>query len=917
MVDSEKLRDLFERVLDLDEKDREQLLALHCGSDPDLRREVLSLLDADAHARHHEGWRQSALDNAASLDQYSVDADIGIVIGPYRTVELLGKGGMGKVYRAVRIDSEYQKNVAIKIIRIGLNGDELEARFRAERQILAGLEHPNIARLLDGGTDARGLPYLVMEYVEGISPLAYCQQHGLTTSARILLFQQICSAVHYAHQRMVIHRDLKPGNILVNTDGTPKLLDFGIAKVFASDVAGSTAAAQTEAGMQRLTARYSSPEQIRGEAVTTSSDVFSLGVILYELLTELSPYGGAERPTLQVMNAVCDESPPKPSTTLRELRGDVDNIVGKALQKEPAARYASVDQMADDLRRHLDGRPVQARGDAPLYLAQKFIRRNRFAVAGAAFTVVSLVLALIEVASARGRAERRFNEVRQLAHSVMFDYADAIDTLPGATPVRARLVRDALRYLDNLSKETDSPALRQEIVDAYVRVSNVQGNEYQNNLGDTAGALRTAGKAAAAAERLLRESRATPALSSAAEAFAVDASLRYAGGDLAGADRQYQRAIALREQIRGKHPDDADNGIALSTYQRHMGDLYGGLGFHNLGKTKEAVQFYRSSRDTAAGLSAAGAGGVSVTKAQYKALLALSVAEGGVGQRAEAARDLAAALAQIERLHMAQPNDVNVKIELANVEQRFGQTLLEDLHASEAVPHMARSGGILAGLAQADPNNSMYRRSQSVVETQWAAALRGAGQLAAAIEHNRRGLEIAEALSRDAPRSAQFRADVGSAERKLSDSLLANGDASGALQHAGGGKAIFCTSDATGSDLFAQANCSRSLLSMGNALVTLRKFTLAIAALKEAERIARKTAEADAANAIFRSDLARVQAALAVGLARAGEKPAALDEYRDSLANFAVLRAAKSISADDAHRADDVGRGMEMLARRQ
>ncbi len=588
MAKEERLRDLFERVVDLAPEDRDRLLLLECDGDVELRKELLSLLAADTDATHNDAWRQSALDNAASLDRHSAGAGLGIIIGRYRTVELLGKGGMGKVYRAIRIDSEYEKNVAIKIIRSGLDSDELAPRFRAERQILANLEHPNIARLLDGGASADGLPYLVMEYVEGTPPLEYCERKALTTAQRILLFRQICSAVHYAHQRMVIHRDLKPGNILVAEDGTPKLLDFGIAKVFAPDASEATQPL-TETGMHRMTARYSSPEQVRGEAVTTVSDVFSLGVILYELLTRRSPYGGKERSPLQVMNAVCHEDPPKPSAALRELKGDIDNIICKALQKDPSARYASVDQFSEDLRRHLKGRPVQARGDAPLYLAQKFVRRNRMAVAAAALAFFTLIAGLFEVARARARAERRFNDVRHLAHSVMFDYSDAIDQLPGATPVRARLVKDALHYLDDLSKEADTPALQQEIVDAYVRMSNVQGNEYQNNMGDTAGALSTAGKAAAAAEKLLNQ-KTPSALISAAEAFATDASLRYSSGDLAGADRQYRRAIDLRERVKSTNPENVDNILALSTYERQTGDLYGGYGFHNLGKTAEAVE---------------------------------------------------------------------------------------------------------------------------------------------------------------------------------------------------------------------------------------------------------------------------------------------------------------------------------------
>ncbi len=318
-------------------------------------------------------------------------------------------------------------------------------------------------------------------------------------------------------------------------------------------------------------------------------------------------------------------------------------------------------------------------------------------------------------------------------------------------------------------------------------------------------------------------------------------------------------------------------------------------------RQQKRLKFYEHARDIVSLLKTDGPNRIPVTKAKYKAMLSLSTAESGIGKREQAARDLAEALSECQQLSVAEPNDAHVRVELANLEQRFGQTLVEARRAQEAVPHMARSAELLAKLAAADPGNAIYRRSQSVVEMQWAAALRGAGQFPAAIEHNRQALTIAEALSLNAPKNVQFRADVGTGERKLSESLLAADDSKGSLEHADRSQAIFCAPE-TGSDSFTRANCGRALVSKGNALVRLNRFPLALEAYRTAEQTAGEVSKADPVNAIFRSDLARAQAAMAFALARTGDPKAAAGMYRASLANWSVLRKANSLTAEDAHR---------------
>jgi serine/threonine protein kinase len=327
----------------------------------------------------------------------------GIPVGPYRLIREIGSGGMGTVFLAVRNDDAFQRRVAIKVLRRGMDTDAIVRRFRHERQILASLQHPYIAGLLDGGSTSDGLPYFAMEYVQGQNISDFCEARTLDTTARLELFRKVCAAVQYAHQNLIIHRDIKPANVLVTSDGTPKLLDFGIAKLVNPEVGGQTLA-PTAAGLQLMTPDYASPEQVRGETVTTATDVYSLGVLLYELLTGRRPYELTSRSLADVAHVICHAEPERPSTAVtqpvrgatsphtdrlrRRLAGDLDNIALKALSKEPDRRYASVDQFSEDVRRHLAGLPVIARKDTVGYRAAKFVRRNKGVVAAGAATLI-------------------------------------------------------------------------------------------------------------------------------------------------------------------------------------------------------------------------------------------------------------------------------------------------------------------------------------------------------------------------------------------------------------------------------------------------------------------------------------------------------------------------------------------------
>ena len=477
----ERVRTLFHAAVDASSSHRQTLLD-DCG-DPHLRAEVERLLEQhDASAGFLEQSVWDLVDTADARWEH-------VLIGPYRVVRQLGHGGMGTVFLASREDAEFEQRVAIKLVRRGAGGESLLQRFRQERQILAALDHPNIARLLDGGTTSSGVPYLVMEYVEGTPIDDYCREHDLPIDARLRLFLQLCDAVQYAHRGLVIHRDIKPANVLVTADGVPKLLDFGIAKL---------TSAQTDATITRLmTPDYASPEQLAGKLVTTATDVYSLGLLLFELLTGKRPFEKVVR--------TGDTEPPRASSVsgLRALRGDLDRILLVALDPDPNCRYASVDKFADDVRRHLDGHPVSARGASLGYRTAKFVRRNKLFVAAAAVTVIVAIVAFLAVLQQKRIAERRFEQVRSLAHAVVFDLHDAIAKLPGSTSARALLVRHALGYLDALAKEsTRNTPLQMELAGAYERVGDVQGMPYRANLGDSAGALASYRKALDIAEEV-------------------------------------------------------------------------------------------------------------------------------------------------------------------------------------------------------------------------------------------------------------------------------------------------------------------------------------------------------------------------------------------------------------------------------
>jgi non-specific serine/threonine protein kinase/serine/threonine-protein kinase len=815
------MKGIFAAVLERAPGERDEYLRQACGGDEALRAELEELL------RSHDSTQSEAVEGPRA-------PVAGRKVGPYQLVRQIGVGGMGAVYLAARADDTFQKRVAIKLVRAGVDTQAVLKRFRQERQILAPLDHPNITKLLDGGTTDEGLPYFVMDYVEGTRIDEYCDAHKLSINERIALFREVCSAVQYVHQNLVVHRDLKPGNILVTAEGTPKLLDFGIAKLLKPELfSGSLDATLPE--FRPMTPGYASPEQVRGEPVTTASDVYSLGVILYELLTSCRPYRLKGNADDEIRQAVCEQEPDKPSVTLthfepgratgrnksitaesiaakratvpdklrRQLAGDLDNIVMKALRKEPQRRYVSAEQLSEDLRRYLEGLPVLAHADSRGYRAQKFIQRHKVGVGAAVVVTLSLVAGVLgttwqmQVARReRARAQQKFNDVRKLATSFLFEFHQAIQNLPGSTPARQLLVQRAQEYLSKLASESQGDAsLQRDLAEAYLKVGDVQGNPYGANLGDRQGAADSYRKALEISQALVRTNpgdtqarkylarsyeslgnvlarigRPTEAVANLRQAIAIleplvvanpDDETRYELsngyqelGDLLGrpgmqnmadpaaASENYRKALAINQAILDRQPGNQRFRMGAVILQMRIGDMQ-----FEKDDLQGAMQAYRGALTAAEGFTATDPTNTKARLLMQQSYRKIALVQSYLAENNESLKNYEQALALAQSMASADPSDVQASMQLVIVSREMGDLLWGMKNRSLALTHYKKATDTLAKLSAAEPDNVVARGRYAEMLVIYGQSLTQAGMKAEGRSATSSGLRITRELA--------------------------------------------------------------------------------------------------------------------------------------------------------------------------
>lgn len=733
------IKEAYYRVIEAPDGDRAAILT---ELSPEIRKETERLIASTAVAG--DFLNSPFLVEIGSVRNDEDEGYPGQQIDDYVLIENIGSGGMGNVFLAEHRGEGFSHKVAVKLIKRGMDTGAVLKRFLLERQILASLEHPFIARMLDGGATTSGLPYFVMEYVSGQPINLYCDSHLLNIRSRLELFLKICDAVAHAHKKLVVHRDLKPSNILIAENGDPKLLDFGIAKLLKPDWIEETTI--TAPQFRILTPEYASPEQLRGEPTTTSTDVYSLGVVLYELMTGVRPFGKKNSDPASWMDVVQTSEPRKPSAAVdhtrlgsildtaegahrtdaghrsetarpiyrlpekehRSLRGDLDNIVLKSIRKEPERRYDSVQEMADDIRRYLNGLPVKATADTFVYRLNKFVRRHHTA---ALLTTAAGILVLagtgvtawqyFEARKERARAEARFTEVRKLANSLLFEHYERIKDLPGATEAKAKIVADAVDYLDAISRESSNDQdLQRELVEGYRKLAEIMGTSLGGgDLGDRIAARDNFEKALAIQRRLVAsnpeniQDQRTLARLLADSSYASDSPLE---------DRSslVSESVSIFNSLRERNPDRVQ---AESDYARGLWDLANTLRI--AGDIAQALQNYEEAVNIYESLYAGGVGDKRFRRSSALTYKNIGTVYRLIGDNASSLDRYEKALKYDLEILSEDPGNVSSRLAVSFSRNGIGDALMGSKQPERAVEEYSKALSIMEDIVKNDPKN--------------------------------------------------------------------------------------------------------------------------------------------------------------------------------------------------------------------
>jgi len=904
----ERARAIYEAACDMEGERRRSYIEAACAGEASLFAQVEEMFRLhDGLAHYITGASRKC---ALSDDEPGLCEEEPAPRTTWRIVRRIAQGGMGAVYLAEQFGTDFRRPVALKLLHPDFDAELLARRLRLEGQILARLDHPNIARLIDGGQTRDGRPYLLMDYIEGEPIDRYCQSRQLGLPERLRLFEQVCAAVSYAHQRLVVHRDIKPANILVTTDGQPKLLDFGVAKLLDDQTRGNT-----ETAAWAFTPRYASPEQFQGEPVTTATDVYSLGVLLYELLSGCHPYPIDDRSPLAYQRAVCFEEPRPPSAAVgaerqklgRQLRGDLDNIVLMALRKEPSRRYASVEQLSDDIRRHLEGLPVRARKDTPSYRLSRFVKRNRLVVGATALLVFSLAGGTLATLHQANLARQHFDEVRSLANAFLFEFEEAIREIPGTVAARKLLVTRALEYLDRLASQAEGDRdLQAELARAYQKVGDLQGRPDFANLGDTMGAIASYRKALAIREELVAANPAQPQLRSE-----LADTLRWLGRAIQDNTAQpevgegyLRRAVTLREALVRAEPYNGEWRWGLLADYYHFSYF-----LMQIGKLTEARPY------TERGLSLATAW-LAQTDAPPKARILLSVFNLQMGDMLGGSHvsnlgDYQGALTYFQaferlaaRVVQLDPNNSTQLHNLAVAHERIGNMLAKLGRYSEALDSYNRALAMHQHQAT-DLHNTAAQIDLLLVDAQIAKSWKESGRPERALLYYRRMQERARRVLQAHPDNALASNTLIWSQGDVADCLALRGRRAEALRLYETALPQARKLAPPGSqDLWAMFGLADLLYGRAQLLQALGRPQVALVDLQQGLALYARVAQAHPENAVAQRAVGRFYASMAVvGQALTLRDPSYRQQTRtwsqNAVALFARIQRSGKLSAQE------------------